>query len=214
MGGKKYEYVLATVLALVLAVLLMWYIGTHPPYKTPAHTLSEWAVATSGEADPYAFTPSPNSTLIHFTDGMRVLYTNDALTFSFRLPDGFIAPEEAVSGGKIQTVSVTNQSGDDLFILAVPITSSGKAGPLTEADIQANIPKGTSASNFRPGSLKEGTEGLFFTLTSTQIKDPMLAFWFIHSDTLYEITTYQKDEELLALVMQTWHFGSPVLKEE
>ena len=190
---------------LVIATLLAYFLFTHSPSTEPL-----WQSATSTEAvrDIYSYVPNPNSTLIRFQEGVQAWYTNERLNFSFRLPEGFTAPDGTLKDSKGQVVTLSNGSGDDLLLLALPITS-GADRKLTEDLVKENSPN-QNLSDFRERTLKDGTRGLEFRTDSNDWNGSGIAFWFIKDGYLYELTTYEKDAELLELVVGTLHFAKPV----
>jgi hypothetical protein len=145
---------------------------------------------------------------IHYTDGVEAWYTNDAPPFSFRLPDGFTAPNGPVEGGK--EIFVKNDAGVVLRVLALAI-ATGKDNPLTEDIVRANVGD-AAVSDFRPAMLADGVGGLAFSTADAAWDGDGVAFWFIHDGYLYELSTARKDADLLSLLMQTLTFpGDPTL---
>jgi hypothetical protein len=168
-----------------------------------------WEIATTTDAQaPYAYKPDSRSTLIRFTPGIEAWYTNEALHFSFRIPEGFSAPDGTVNAGTGHIVELSNTKSDKLLILALPI-DTGADQVLTEQIVRDNAP-GQNLSDFHEGLLQEGTRGLMFRTDSGEWGGGGIAFWFIHDTYLYELSTYTRDAELLDAVMQTWRFGLPV----
>ncbi len=205
MSTEQRVVISGTIAALIIAVPLVYFL-----FQPRTITAPLWNMASSTDTarDAYSFIPSSDSSLVRFTKGMEAWYVNEKLHFSFRIPDGFSAPDGALKGSSGQVVILSNNKGDDLLILALPITN-GANQILTEQIVRDNAP-GQNLSGFRESSLKEGTRGLSFRTDSSEWGGDGIAFWFTHDGYLYELTTYGKDAELLDLVMQTWRFSVPV----
>lgn len=156
----------------------------------------------------YAYTPRSDSTIIKFTEGVNAWYVNEKLGFSFRLPDGFSAPDGKVAGADTHVVELSNGKGNDLHVVALKI-KEGADQVLTEKAIRANAPEEV-LSGFTSGMLPDGTAGYVFETNAEKWAGEGLAFWFTKDGYLFTLSTAKKDEELLDLVMKTWNFGRPV----
>lgn len=164
----------------------------------PVSTVSSAPPIISGESTP----------LVHTTPGIESWYTNDQFHFSFRLPDGFLAPEaKSVNVEGAQAVIVHNSSDDELFVLVLPFHN--KVGDMVTAeDIRANS-VGEHITNVQLGTIAGSLPGLSFATDSTQWGGDGVAFWFIHGNYLFELSTFRKDEPLLNYIRKTWQFAPP-----
>jgi hypothetical protein len=153
-------------------------------------------------------TPPVAAPLIRTTPGVETWYTNDTLHFSFRLPDGFMAPEaKSVNVSGAQAVTVYNKDGDTLLVVAIPLASA--AGALTEDEIHANTP-GQTITNVEQGAVGALVTGFSFDTDDKEWGGDGVGFWFAYNGYLYEITTYAKDAPLLDFIRSTWQFSPPV----
>lgn len=154
--------------------------------------------------------PVPATTSKFYLDpNVETWYRNDQPPFSFRIPQGFTSPNSSIPGGKGQEIVVINEEQDAVLILIYPIVS-GAEMELTEAIVHENNPN-EHLSDFKKIVITEGVEGISFNTDSALWDGKGIAVWFIHDGYLFEVSTYTKDRELLNLLLQTLHFGNPVL---
>lgn len=198
--------ILLSVIVAVSIVLVLWFLNEQRNAQKPL-----WDTPTSQEevTKAYEYTPDLNSTLIKFIEGVNAWYVNETLRFSFRLPDGFSAPDGKVKGTDTHIVELSNGKGNALHIVATKI-KEGASAVLTEEAIRQQVPE-ENPHTFKVGFLKEGTEGFYFETDSAAAGGEGVAFWFTKDGYLYTLTTTKKDTELLELVMQTWRFGGAVV---
>ena len=187
------------VLAALGFFLFLFHADSHPALLT-----SDVASSTVPSADTAA-----SSSLFKTTPGVETWYTNDKLHFSFRLPDGFMAPEaKSVNVPGAQAVTVYNTSGDKLLVVAIPITVD-IGNTLSAQDIIADT-KGQVVTNIRPAIVGTVVTGLAFDTDSKEWGGEGSALWFKFNGYLYEVTTYAKDAPLLDFIRSTWQFSKPV----
>jgi hypothetical protein len=192
-----------TVAALVVCVVVS--VGIFFKPKAPLWDFP----ATKQEAEKaYAYTPNPDSQIIKFTEGVNAWYVNEKLGFSFRLPDGFSAPDGKLQGSETHVVHVSNGKGNELSVVARKITA-GADTPLSVEIIRTQVVD-ENLSNFSEGILPDGTSGFIFETDSAEWGGQGLTFWFTKKGYVFTLTTAKKDAELLDLVMKTWNFGRPV----
>lgn len=189
--------------AIVLVALGFFFFLFHTTSPRPALLTSDVASSTIPSAN--TVTSSP---LIHTTPGVETWYTNDTLHFSFRLPDGFMAPEAKTNVSGAQAVTVYNTSGDKLLVVAIPITVD-IGNTLSAQDIIADT-KGQVVTNIRPAIVGTVVTGLAFDTDSKEWGGEGSALWFKFNGYLYEVTTYAKDAPLLDFIRSTWQFSKPV----
>jgi hypothetical protein len=135
-------------------------------------------------------------------------YVNEKLGFSFRLPDGFSAPDGKLQGADTHVVELSNGKGNILHIVVLKIKEDSEQ-ELTEEAVRLNA-QDEILSNFTESVLPDGTSGFIFETDSAKWGGNGVAFWFTKEGYLFTLTTAKKDAELLDLVMQTWNFGRPI----
>jgi len=146
---------------------------------------------------------SANSPLLKRTPGVELRYLNPILKFSFALPDGFTASEQASLAKNTYAVIAVNDSGDGFLVTAEKIKEGTAA--LTAADIQANAPD-EIVSNIQKVKIAGGITGFSFNTNSDLWKGDGRAVWFTHNGYLYRLATYTRDAALLDLLRVTWWF--------
>lgn len=201
------QRVVAQAILAALAVAVVIFIGV---FATHANKQPLWNTEASEEEarQAYEYVPNPNSTLVKFTEGVYRWYVHEALQFSFRLPDGFTAPDGKLVGEETYVVLVSNGKGADVEVVATRITT-GADTPLTEDIVRTQL-QGEVADGFKQVSLPDGTTGLQFETDSLKWEGGGVAFWFSKNGYLFTITTNKNSKELLELVLGTWKFGLPV----
>ncbi len=169
-----------------------------------------WSVTGTekGSQKAYEYAPNPDSTLIQFTPGVNRWYVSEPLHFSFRIPDGFDAPDGKIEGSDTYLVQLSNGKGNQLDIQAIRIVQ-GAEMPISEEIIRANTPD-EQLSNIQDATLIDGTRALSFETDSATWGGSGVALWFIKDGYLFMATTEKKDAELLELVTKTLRFGVPV----
>lgn len=141
------------------------------------------------------------SSLLKTTPGIERRYVNDALRFSFVLPDGFTAVDQPMNAPATHSVIVVNQSGDGFLVIAQPL-AEGSAS-LTAAQIQPNA-EGETITNIQNTTIRGGISGFAFDTNNVLWKGDGKGVWFTHNGYLYRIETYTKDLPLLDFVRVTW----------
>jgi hypothetical protein len=197
--------ILGVLTALILAGLL-WFLTSSKIAQEP---LWNDSASPQESAQAYEYVPNPDSILIKFTEGINTWYVNETLRFSFRLPDGFSAPDGKVKDANTYVVELSNGKGNTLHIVALKIKDNASE-TLSEDIIRQQLLE-ENPHNFKADSLKEGTKGLYFETNSATEGSEGIAFWFTKDGYLYTFATARKDAELLELVMQTFRFGGAVL---
>lgn len=198
------KVILAGALA-ALIICAIIFLGIYFKAQTPLWNFSA-SQEEAGKA--YAYTPNPDSQVIKFTEGVNAWYVNEKLGFSFRLPDGFTAPDGKLQGSETHVVHLSNGKGSELSVVARKITV-GADTPLSVEIIRSQAVD-ENLSNFSEGILPDGTSGFMFESDSEEWGGATIAFWFIKKGYLFTLTTAKRDAELLDLVMKTWNFGLPV----
>ncbi len=137
------------------------------------------------------------------TEGQDHWYTNKELLFSFRIPDGFRAPEASPAVPGSRAVIVENDAGNRLTVIAIPVPG---ITTLTPEDIPPNIP-GAEIGPVQEGVVGKLVKGLLFTYR--QEGKEYAAFWFALNGYVYELSTTVEDAVLLDFVLSSWRFAKP-----
>lgn len=193
-----YAWIAALILFLAAAAAMM-------TWRQPKEPLWEIPASGASSADTHGYVPNPDSTLIHFTDGVEAWYVNEDLKFSFRIPDGFIAPDGKLKDSGAAVVRLSNGAGYELDITASKI--GARPEDITEENLRAEFPEET-LMNFSKVVLPDGTEGLAFERGTEENREVQARF--IKDDYLYILAADKKSAELMELVVGTWRFGVPV----
>ncbi len=138
------------------------------------------------------------------TSGIESWYTNETLKFSFRLPDGFLAPEADPGAPGAHAVVVHDDADHRLTVVALPVKG---ITTLTEEDIKANMP-GAIIMSVREGYIGTLVRGLYFS-AQTGADREQTAFWFLYDGYVYELSTATEDAVLLDFIVSTWRFAPP-----
>jgi hypothetical protein len=200
---KRHGVLIGGVIAAIAVGAFVFFLAS--PMSRPL-----WSVTGASEdaQKAYEYAPDPNSTLIKFTPGVNRWYVSEPLHFSFRIPDGFDAPDGKIQGSDAYEVLLSNGRGNELEIEAVHI-AQGADAPLTKEIIQSQIPE-EHLSNIKDATLIDGTHAIMFETDSAAWGADGVALWFIKDEYLYTATAEKKDAELLELVAKTLRFGVPV----
>lgn len=199
---KRIPYIYAGLAGLVVLLgIVLFLIGTEP------HQEDLWEPATSVEEayQAYAYQPDPNSSLIRFTPGVESWYVHEDLKFSFRLPEGFTAPDGKLKDSNAWLVVLSNASGNELHIAVEPV-SADIPETISETFIRSQE-GGEQAFGFEAVALPK-TVGISFKTKSDA--GEVLHTWFVRDGYMYMLSTRQQDAELMDLVLGTWRFALPV----
>ncbi len=183
------------VLAALFVVALVWYGVSSRDTATieaPTFTL------------PVASSTAPTSR-ITTTPGVERWYTNEKLTFSFRLPDGFSAPEIETKVPGEHGVVVYNDAGDRLLVYANPIAEGTE---LRAEDIAALLP-GVRVAEVREGTISTVVRGFWFRTDAKEWEGDGVMFWTAYNGYLYQLQTAGKNNDLLEFIVANWYFAPP-----
>jgi hypothetical protein len=194
------QKIAGAVVVLTALGFFLWYAHSRPA--------SPSGLGTSTAPSALSGSSSPASSLIKATPGIETWYTNKKLHFSFRIPDGFTAPDIKTGSPNVQGVLVENAAGDELIVAVFPL-ANGPTGPLTVDGIRENAP-GQIITNVTQGVIGAVVTGLSFDTDAQAWGGDGVGFWFAYNGYLYELTAYKKDQELLDFVRSTWQFSPPV----
>lgn len=189
---------LATALVMVTLVFFAW------RWSDDGTEISTSMLPSSAFSDSIPLTPA-SAKKITTTDGVERWYTNDALKFSFRLPDGFYAPDINTKVNGVYGVKVYNDASAVLIVLVYPL-ASGTA--LTEERVKANLPD-VSVIDVKEGFIATVARGLWFRTNAPEWGGDGIAFWVPYNGHLYQIMSARKDQDLMDFVVASWQFAPP-----
>ena len=200
----------AAVLCLLLG-LYFWHTGRQNAGTEEGTLKFVPAVAqTQASTTPVAFPKTSEVTpqrtrALTTTPGVERWYTNTALKFSFRLPDGFSAPDGDTGTPGVYAVAVYNPEGDALVVMAYPI-SQGTA--ITESVLRANLPN-EHITDVREGVIGTAVRGLYFRSDDPDWGGDAIGFWAAYNGYLYELRTFRHEQALMDFVIANWFFAPP-----
>lgn len=196
---RRHVFSLMAVVLIAGSLAAVWYFGRGARTAVENNvSLPASATSTILELPP----EDADSPLLRRTPGVERRYVNDALHFSFDLPDGFTAADQQPKGNLgLQAVIVVNKAGDGFLVIAQKLKAG--SGALTAADIQSNAPDETIA-NIRPTLIQGGISGFAFDTDNPLWKGDGKGVWFAHDGYLYRLETYTKDLPLLDFARVTW----------
>jgi hypothetical protein len=176
------KYLIAGVCIIIMGIALaLWYFN---PLGFGAGSQSASAVA------PYVVPPIQNH------------YRNDALGFSIGLPDGFVAQESEEESG-VKTVVLQDAQGNGIQILATPLKQD--IPHLSIDMVKRDIPD-MVVSDVQPVEIGEGRTGVAFKSDNEAFGGASREVWFAFRGNLYQISTYERLDELLQSMFASWTF--------
>ena len=203
MAEESREWNSTFAFAIIFIVLLAgagWYLWQEGASSQSSATAANSLTAGSPDA-------GDGSVSIHTTPGVESWYTNAALHFSFRLPDGFMAPDaKSVNVAGAHAAIVYNKAGDELLVVAVP-QSVVTGGGLSLNDIRNDSP-GEVIGNATTTSIT-GIPAIEFATNAKEWGGNGIGLWFLRDGYRYELMTYRKDAALLEYIRETWQFAPP-----
>jgi hypothetical protein len=179
----------------LVVVLVLGALNWRPSTESVEHT--------SGNATTTTITAK--GLTLTTTEGQEHWYTNKELKFSFRLPDGFMAPEGKTDSPNTHAVVVHDDADNKILVIVLPIESGTK---LIKEDIAANLPD-VPVSNIREGFVGTVIRGFSFSSDAEYWGGASVNFWFAYNGYLYQISTSDGDVALLEFVMNSWRFDPP-----
>lgn len=144
------------------------------------------------------------SNKIEITDGVERWYTNDTRTFSFRLPDGFSAPELDIADPGVEGMMLHMDGYEPLVVLVHQVPP---LFALSDQSIRANLP-GITVTGVRETFLGTVTKALVFRTYSAE-QEEGIELWAINNGKLYRLATSPENEDLLKFVTENWYFAPP-----
>ncbi|HVV39014.1 MAG TPA: hypothetical protein VHD31_01685 [Candidatus Paceibacterota bacterium] len=134
-------------------------------------------------------------------------YYNSSHNFSLNMPADFTAQE--ISGdpdGTPYTIVLQDQSSNGIQIAISPFDEDTGGGyTLTQARIQQDVP---DMQIMEPQVVEVGNnyKGLAFKSNNEAFGGASREVWFVFRGNLYQISTYERLDNLLKGIFQTWQF--------
>lgn len=135
------------------------------------------------------------------TPGVERFYTNNERTFSFRLPDGFSAPDIQSEEPGVSGVAVHADGGSQLLVLIYRVPT---LETLTAESIEVTL--GTKLVGVQEGALGTVVRALRFSVPESD----RVELWAIHTGKLYRLITASENRALLDFVASNWYFAPPM----
>ncbi len=134
-------------------------------------------------------------------------YSNDTYGFSLKMPDTFAAQEIAGDpDGTPYTLVLQDQSGNGIQIAISPFDEdTGQGYTLTQDRILQDVPdlKITDPQIIEVG---DNYKGLAFKSDNDAFGGASREVWFVFRGNLYQISTYERLDDLLKAIFGTWQF--------
>lgn len=140
---------------------------------------------------------------IKTTQGVERWYTHEAPRFSFRLPDGFSAPDIDTGTKGVSGVQVSNDTGVELVVYVYPIGSGSQMDLRTIKSYLA----GQVISGLEETVLGTAVRGYRFYTTDAEGR--MVHLWAAYNGYVYTIQSRVEDEDLFSFITQNWFFAPP-----
>lgn len=144
---------------------------------------------------------------ISVTDGVERFYTNDARTFSFRLPDGFSAPSLDTGDAGVEGMMLEREGYEPLVVLVHQVPP---LFTLSAESVRANL-LGVTVTTVRDAFLGTVVKALVFRTHSAE-RGEGIELWAVHTNKLYRLATSPENEDLLKFVIENWYFAPPFPK--
>lgn len=129
-------------------------------------------------------------------------YENDVYDFSLRIPEEFAASNSANEQGG-ETVVLQDKNNNGIQIVITPDADDTKV--LTKEMIAAQLPQ-LKITDVQPVEVGESHTGLAFKSDNEAFGGASREVWFVFRGNLYQISTYERLDDLLKQIFQTWEF--------
>lgn len=130
-------------------------------------------------------------------------YANETYHFSLMMPDEFTASEVAGEAGDGDTILLQDKAGNGIQIVVTPYEEASHT--LTQEEISAAIPD-MQITDAQPVEIGEGDTGLAFKSDNESFGGASREVWFVFRGNLYQISTYERLDDLLKQIFATWQF--------
>jgi len=129
-------------------------------------------------------------------------YTNDKYKFSLTLPEDFKASESSVDGK--DTIVFQNAKSEGIQIAISPYDD---IKTLTAEMIEREIPD-MKILDTQPVEIGSNYKGVAFKSDNEAFSGASREVWFVFKGNLYQISTYERFDELLKAMFGTWDFNA------
>lgn len=198
-GWSSYTFELGPFNTDAHGVLLKKSVDAKPTDNT--HMYSEGVVL--GVGSPGGTTTT--SKKISVTPGVERWYTNPELNFSFKLPDGFSAPDIRTDQAGVHGVLVRNNEGQILTVYAYPVA----AGTVLSAkSVYEYFPKARPVSVMGK-DISVFVSGFEFEIDDARWGGEGIAFLTIYNGYRFEIATSLVNQEMFNFIINSWRFAPP-----
>jgi hypothetical protein len=133
-------------------------------------------------------------------------YANDAYGFSLKMPEDFSASEIQSEDSGGETVILQDQAGNGIQIAISPFDEDTDGSyALTQERISQDVPdlKIYDAQVLEVG---DHYKGLAFRSDNEAFGGASREVWFVFRHNLYQISTYERLDDLLKQIFETWQF--------
>jgi len=133
-------------------------------------------------------------------NGETVFYQDDQYGYKLQHPKGFIVRKFTESGGAQTTVFQKLDSEENFQIYIKPYSKNTITGEQILFDLQSGV-----VDNLKEEDIAEGLVGATF-YSQAQIVGRTVEIWFLHNRLLFEVTTQEKNEQLVREIIKTIEF--------
>lgn len=129
-------------------------------------------------------------------------YVNDDFAFSIKIPDTFSVQEFQTDASTV--IVLDGGEGTGVQILITPYGEDVKT--FTADMIRQDLPE-LKISDVQPVEVGESHRGLAFRSDSADFGGASREVWFVFEGNLYQISTYERLDDLLKAIFGTWQFS-------
>ncbi len=133
-------------------------------------------------------------------------YANSAYKFSLKMPDAFEAADVQSDEVGGDTVLLQDKQGNGIQIAITPFEEDkGEGYVLTQEKIHAEVPD-LKITDVQPVEVGAHYTGLAFKSDNAAFGSASREVWFVFRGNLYQISTYERLDDLLKQIFATWQF--------
>jgi hypothetical protein len=134
-------------------------------------------------------------------------YSNEAYKFSLKMPADFEATDiPGDSNDAPDTILLQDTASNGIQIVISPFDEdTGSGYTLTQERIQADVPDLTM-TDVQVLEVGNSYKGLAFKSDNEAFGGASREVWFVFHGNLYQISTYERLDDLLKGIFQTWQF--------
>lgn len=138
---------------------------------------------------------------------MTQSYTNSTYKFTLKMPDDFVATEiPGDPDGTPYTVILQDQNSNGVQIVISPFDEDTTGSyTLTQVRILQDVPD-MQITDPQPLEVGPNYTGLAFKSNNDAFGGTSREVWFVFKGNLYQISTYERLDDLLKGIFQTWQF--------